>query len=47
MMEKARNLTPLQAVNEIRNKVMHPARGIDPNEEDFAFIRSVNRDLRV
>lgn len=37
----------LGRVNEIRNMVMHPARGIDPNEEDFAFIRSVNRDLRV
>ena len=30
-----------------RNKVMHPARGIDPDEKDFAFIRSVNRDLGV
>jgi hypothetical protein len=37
----------LGRVNEIRNMVMHPARGIDPNEEDFAFIRSVNRDLEV
>jgi hypothetical protein len=37
----------LGRVNEIRNMVMHPARGIDPSEEDFKFIRNVNRDLRV
>jgi hypothetical protein len=37
----------LGQVNSIRNMVMHPSRGIEPDERDFEFIRSVRDDLRT
>lgn len=37
----------LTKINEIRNNVMHPVRGIIPSEEDFEFIRDLKRELEI
>ena len=37
----------LTKINEIRNNVMHPVRGIIPSEEDFEFIRDFKRELEI
>ena len=34
-------------INEMRNNVMHPVRGIVPSEDDFEFIRDFKRDLNI
>jgi hypothetical protein len=34
-----------QRLNGIRNKIMHPIRGMIPCEDDFYFVRQVERDL--
>lgn len=35
----------LSRLNRIRNKVMHPVRGVCPSEDDFDFVHSLGRDL--
>jgi len=35
----------LKKVNAVRNKVMHPVRGINPTDEDFELIRKVRRKV--
>jgi hypothetical protein len=36
----------LKRLNRIRNKVMHPVRGLVPGEEDFDFVRRLQRSLQ-
>lgn len=36
----------LRRLNRIRNKVMHPVRGRVPGEEDFDFVRGLQRSFR-
>lgn len=40
-------LDHLARLNRIRNKVMHPVRGVVPCEDDFDFVRGCLRDLRL
>jgi hypothetical protein len=37
----------LRRLNSVRNRVMHPVRGVPPNEEEFDFVRSIRRNLLV
>lgn len=37
----------LARLNRIRNKVMHPVRGIVPSEEDFDFVHGLGRELAL
>jgi len=39
-------INDLKTLNWIRNKVMHPVRGVVPAEEDFDFVRRLQRSLR-
>ena len=39
-------LKDLRQLNRLRNKVMHPVRGLVPDEEDFDFIRGIQRSLQ-
>ncbi len=36
----------LQRLNRIRNRVMHPVKGFIPGEEDFDFVRNLQRSLQ-
>lgn len=36
----------LRQLSRIRNKVMHPVRGMVPDEDDFDFVRKLQRSLR-
>lgn len=36
----------LRQLNRIRNKVMHPVRGLVPDEEDFDFVHGLQRSFR-
>ena len=36
----------LRRLNGIRNKVMHPVRGLIPDEEDFDFVHGLQRSFR-
>ena len=38
-------LDDLGRLNRIRNKVMHPVRGVAPAEDDFDFVRALGHDL--
>lgn len=38
-------LEHLARLNRIRNKVMHPVRGVIPTEEDFDFVHQFEKDL--
>jgi len=38
-------LEHLTRLNLIRNKVMHPVRGVIPHEDDFDFVRQFERDV--
>lgn len=35
----------IKRLNDIRNMVMHPIKGIDPSENDFEFVREMNRRI--
>jgi len=43
--DKGRFLDALKQLNKIRNMVMHPARGVTPDEADFDFVSKFRRDL--
>jgi hypothetical protein len=36
----------LRRLNRIRNKVMHPVRGVVPDDDDFEFVRGLQRAFR-
>jgi DNA-binding transcriptional regulator PaaX len=38
-------LNKMEKLNHIRNAVMHPIKGIIPNDEDFAMVRKFQREL--
>lgn len=38
-------LDDLRRLNRIRNKVMHPVRGVAPDEADFDFVHGLEREL--
>ncbi len=40
-------LDHLARLNRVRNKVMHPVRGLAPSEDDFDFVRQFERDLNL
>ncbi len=39
-------LKDLRQLNRLRNKVMHPVRGLVPDEQDFDFIRGLQRSFQ-
>jgi hypothetical protein len=43
--DKRKFLDALKQLNKIRNMVMHPARGVIPDEADFDFVSKFRRDL--
>jgi len=45
--DKKKLLSDLTKLNQIRNNVMHPVRGVSPTDKDFAFVRELRDYLEL